>query len=641
MKNPKARVLIVEDESIVAKDIAATLKGMSYQVAGISATGHEAIDKASGVHPDIVLMDIMLPGGMDGIEAGNLIQSTLNIPVVFLTAHADEATLSRAKAIAPYGYLIKPFADRELEVALETALYRAGMERRLHEQRQWVEAVLDCIGDAVIAADINSNVIFMNPVAEYLTGWTRKQALGNPLSTVFRTIDEQDRKPTESSEARALHNDTSLNDETDNILLISADGVERSIDMTVSPINDARGNLLGIVAVFRDVTSRRQGEKRAINKQKMEALGKLSSNIAHDFNNIVALIAGYAAAMQDYLLPNTRAHDDVKRILAAVEHAGSLSKRILGVARASATPRNLDIVPVMVGDIVEGAVSLLSDALEKRSIHIENNVPITSPLISTDRSHFLDLLVDVFLNAAEAMDKGGKITVDLRPYKLIKPDPKLNPLAKPGSYLTLRIKDSGAGMSRDTLDRIFEPFFTTKAADTHVGLGLSVVYNAIQNYGGWIKATSEPEHGTTLSFFLPEAEPHHAVAHPATMASGSVLVVDDDEATRTEIHNTLKQAGFKVHMASGGEEAIALYDKLSGRLDLAIIDVIMPDKDGKAVLQEVMKINPTAAVIMLCGFSREHVRAHLPSGPWRFLQKPVDPEAILGAVRRTLEQKTS
>jgi two-component system cell cycle sensor histidine kinase/response regulator CckA len=643
MKNPKERVLIVEDEAIVAKDIAATLKGMSYQIAGICATGQDAVNKAASTRPDIVLMDIMLPGGMDGIDAGLQIQSTLNIPVVFLTAHADEATLTRAKAIAPYGYLIKPFADRELEVALETALFRADMERKLHEQRQWVESVLDCIGDAVIAADVNSNVIFMNPVAEYLTGWTRKQAMGHPLSEVFHTIDEQNHRPAESSEARALHGDTTLVEETEDILLVSSDGAERPIDTTVSPINDTQGNLLGIVAVFRDVTSRRQIEKRALNKQKMEALGKLSSSIAHDFNNIVALIAGYAAAMQDYLLPNTRAHDDIKRILAAVDHAGSLSKRILGVARASATERNLNIHPVMIGEIVESAVSLLSDALEKRNIRIQNNVALPSPLIKADQSHFVDLLVDIFLNAAEAMDKGGKIAVDLRPYKLIKPDPKLNPHAKPGSYLTLRIKDSGTGMSRETLDRIFEPFFTTKASDTHVGLGLSVVHSAIQNYGGWIKVASEPQRGTTLSLFLPETqhEPQRASARVSTPPSGSVLVVDDDEATRAEIHDTLKQAGYKVHLAAGGEEAIALYQKLSNQLDMAIIDVIMPDKDGKAVLQEVMTINPAAAVIMLCGFSREHVRAHLPSGPWRFLQKPVDSETILNAVRRAFEQKTS
>ena len=267
MKSQKARVLIVEDESIVARDIAATLRGMQYHVVGIVATGEEAVLEAAEHHPDIALMDIMLSGAMDGIDAGGRIQSEWNVPVVFLTSHADEATLTRAKAIAPYGYLVKPFSDRELDVALETALYRASLEQKLREQQHWVQAVLDCIGDAVIAADVKGNVMFLNPVAEHLTGWKRDAAAGRPLSEVFHTIEESSRRRVESSEARALRDDTEVTDETGSLLLISTDGIERPIDSNVSPINDSKGSLLGIVVVFRDITSRRQTEKRAVNKQ--------------------------------------------------------------------------------------------------------------------------------------------------------------------------------------------------------------------------------------------------------------------------------------------------------------------------------------------------------------------------------------
>jgi PAS domain S-box-containing protein len=639
-KGPKARVLIVEDEAIVAKDIAATLKGMHYQVAAIAATGEGAVRDAGRRRPDIVLMDILLPGALDGVAAGQRIQSEFGIPVVFLTAHADEATLSRAKAIAPYGYLIKPFADRELEVVLETARYRAAMERQLNEQRHWVAAMLDCIGDAVIAADVGSTVILMNPVAEHLTGWKREKAVGRPLSEVFHTIEEASRRRVESSEARALHDDTAIDEDADDVVLVSANGVERPIDMTISPINDAKGNLLGIVTVFRDVTSRRLMEKRAINRQKMEALGKLSSNIAHDFNNIIGLIAGYTTAMQEYLLPNSRAYEDMKRILAAVEHAGALGKRILGVARASDTERNLNVRPVALGEAVQSAVSLLRDAFEKRGIRIRANLPPSSPFVHADRSHLVDLLVDILLNSAEAMPDGGKIAIDLRAYTLLKPDPKLNPRAKPGPYATLRIKDSGVGMSRETLDRIFEPFFTTKSTGTHVGLGLSILHSAVQFYGGWIKAASEPGQGAVFSIFLPKAAPAGARPPPAhETTTGSILVTDDDDATRQELRDILARAGYTVHVASNGDDALAQFRKLNGKLDLTIVDVIMPGKDGKFLLQEIVKVDPTAAVLMLCGFSREYVRAYLPSGPWRFMQKPVDPDALLSAVRRTLEQK--
>jgi PAS domain S-box-containing protein len=636
MKNPKARVLVVGQDSTAAREVVSSLKKTGYHVTGLATSGEQAISKAGSGHPDIVVIDG--ESNNTTIEIAQRLHDKWDLPIVLLI---DEDAATGFQAAAPFAYPVERRAGRDLTTMIATALYRASGERAVREKQQWTTAVLDCMGDAVLIADCGGTVRFMNPVAEGLTGWSRDKAVGRPLSEVFHTIDEHNRERIESSEVRALHDDTELSEDTEDILLVSADGIERPIATTVSPINDAQGNLLGIVAVFRDVTARREVEKRAINREKMEALGKLSSSIAHDFNNIIGLVAGYAAAMQEYLIPNTRSHDDVKRILAAVDHAGALSKRILGVARASDMLWSVDVQSIMLSEVVEGAVSLLRDAFKQRSIEIENKVTSPTPFVKANRAHCVDLLVDILLNGAEAMANGGKITIDVRPYKLMKPDPKLNPRAKPGAYLSLRITDSGAGMTRETLNRLFEPFFTTKGTATHVGLGLSVVYNAIQNYGGWIKVTSEPQQGTTFSLFLPEtaAETRRASPQPAKTA-GSILVVDDDLDTRTELHDTLKQAGFKVHMATGGEEAISLYRTLGDQVDLAIIDVIMPGKSGKKVLEEVLKINPTAAVIMLCGFSREHVRSFLPSGPWRFVQKPVDPETILGAVRRAFELKT-
>lgn len=643
MKTPRARVLVVEDEAIVAKDIASTLRSMHYHVTGTVGTAAESIRLAAETHPDLVLMDIMLPGDMDGIEAATRIQSQFGIPVVFLTAHADEATLTRAKTAAPYGYLIKPFVERELEVALETARHRASMERQLDEQRRWFEAVLCGIGDAVIAADVNGAVTFMNPVAEHLTGWNREQAMGQPLTRVFQTVDERTHKPVEAGEVRALRDETSLADEPENVLLVAADGVERPITSTVSPIHDAKGNLLGIVAVFKDVTSRRLLEKRFVDKQKMQALGRLSSNIAHDFSNIIGVIAGHVAAMQEYVLPGSRQFEDVRRIQAAVEHAATLTKRILGVARASDTEGSLDIRAVPLGDIVGNAVSLLRDTLQKKHIATTVVDPATMPVVSVDASHVVDMLMDLILNSADAMPKGGSITIDAGTFRLVKPDPRLNPRAKAGAYAVLHISDTGCGMSRQTLERIFEPFFTTKSADLHVGLGLSVVHSAIQRYGGWIKVSSEPDHGATFALYLPEAtaEARHAAERAARAGTGHILVVDDDEVTRGEIQTALAQAGYDVHTAADADGARAAIGKMGAHIDLAIVDLILPGEAGPKVVETLLEGNPAAQVLVTCGFSRDYVRTVLNRGPWRFLQKPFEPEQLLTAVRRSLEQRAS
>ncbi len=636
MKSARARVLIVEDEADVANDIASNLKAMTYNVTGIAGTWEEAIHLASTAHPDVILMDIMLPGGMDGIEAASHIQSKLGIPVVFVSGHADEAAV-------PYGCLIRPFVQREIEVAIETARHRAAMEKQIDEQRRWFEAVLHGIGDAVIAANVDGAVMFMNPVAEFLTGWQRDKAMGRPLSKVFVTVDEHTHKPVEASETRALHDDTALTDEPEDLLLVSADGVERPIISTVSPIHDSKDRLLGIVAVFKDVTTRRLMEKRVLNKQKMQALGRLSSNIAHDFSNIVGVIAGHVEAMQEYTLPGSRAFEDVRRIQTAVTHAGALTKRILGVARASDGQADLELRPVPLGDIVQNATVLLNDALERKDIRTKVVAAARMPVVTVDPNHVVDLLMDLFLNSADAMPDGGTITIDSRRFRLLKPDAKLNPRAKPGPYAMLRVRDTGSGMSHQTLERVFEPFFTTKSSDLHVGLGLSVVHSAIQRYGGWIRVSSEVGRGTTFALYIPEAtkDARRAAERSARASTGTILVVDDDAILRAEMHHALKAAGYTVHEAPDAAAAIALIGEHGATLDASVIDVLMPAKDGKDVLDALLDANPSAQAIMTCGFSRDYVRTVLTRGPWRFLQKPFSPDQLVGSVRRVLEQQLS
>jgi CheY-like chemotaxis protein len=174
-----AQILVVEDENIVAKDIQNRLKNMGYQAPAICASGEDAIDKVAQLHPDLVLMDIMLKGQIDGIQAAERIRSLFNIPVIYLTAYSDESTLERAKISEPFGYLLKPFEERELHTTIEMALYKHRMEKKLKESEQWLSTTLKSIGDAVIATDRNGRIAFMNPVAENLTGWTQSDAFGH------------------------------------------------------------------------------------------------------------------------------------------------------------------------------------------------------------------------------------------------------------------------------------------------------------------------------------------------------------------------------------------------------------------------------------------------------------------------------
>jgi PAS domain S-box-containing protein len=251
-------ILVVEDESIIASHIRRTLTRLGYNVPHVVRTGIDAIGAAEDSRPGLVLMDIQLKGTMDGIEAASTIRERLDIPVIYLTSHSDEATLNRAKETHPYGYLLKPFEERELRTAIEVALRRHDLESKLAERERWFSTTLDSIGDAVIATDPEETITFVNPVAELVTGWARAEAIGAKLSEVFRLVDEDD-QPLYGAATPALH-ERFLSELPKNAVLAAKTGRRVAIDGTVAPNIDAKGNVLGGVVVFRDLTERRRAE---------------------------------------------------------------------------------------------------------------------------------------------------------------------------------------------------------------------------------------------------------------------------------------------------------------------------------------------------------------------------------------------
>jgi PAS domain S-box-containing protein len=253
-----AKILIVEDEAIVAKDLQYRLNKFGYTVPEIASSGEEAINKALQISPDLVLMDIRLKGKMDGIEAAQEIYRRLNIPVIYLTAYADDNTLERAKITEPFGYLIKPFKEKELQTNIEITLIKHRLERQLKANQKWMDALLKSISDGVIASDLQDLVTFMNPVAENLTGWKQEEAYGRNSSEIFNIANAETHHPIENPMVKVLQNGTifSLPPET---ILITKDGIEIPIDDTASPIKDDKDEITGAVLVFRDITERKRG----------------------------------------------------------------------------------------------------------------------------------------------------------------------------------------------------------------------------------------------------------------------------------------------------------------------------------------------------------------------------------------------
>lgn len=249
------KILIVEDEIITAKDIKECLQDMGYVVLAIVSSGEEAIKKAGKENPDLVLMDIMLEGEMDGIETARQIRSISNIPVVYLTAYSDKNILERAKITEPFGYILKPFNERELQINIEIALYKHRMERELKESEQWLASILKNLGEAVIATDKNGIIKYMNPFAEALTGWKRDDASGKDLITIFNIISEGSDAPIENPVVKAIREDIFYG-LANNTMLITKEGLKIPVDVIGSTIKDDTDSIIGIAVIFSDIFER-------------------------------------------------------------------------------------------------------------------------------------------------------------------------------------------------------------------------------------------------------------------------------------------------------------------------------------------------------------------------------------------------
>lgn len=274
----KTKILIVEDESIVARDIRNMLIGLGYDVTAVVPGAAAAIQKAKETKPDLVLMDVMLQGETTGVEAAEQIYTRFNIPVVYLTAYADSSTVQHAKKTEPFGYIIKPFEERELQTTIEIALYKYKMQMQLKERERWLSTILKSIGDGVIATNKDGLITFMNPLAEYLTGWALGRALDKPFNDVFRVMNQKPGKMQNISVKKILRGEgPTLAEET---VLVSKKKKNTPIDFRLEPIKDDGGKISGVVLAFTDITPRKKAEeelKKSFEQQKIAMEGTVRS----------------------------------------------------------------------------------------------------------------------------------------------------------------------------------------------------------------------------------------------------------------------------------------------------------------------------------------------------------------------------
>ncbi len=384
----------------------------------------------------------------------------------------------------------------------------------------------------------------------------------------------------------------------------------------------------------------RQSELQLRHAQKMEAIGQLAGGVAHDFNNLLTVIQGNASFLLDGLEASDPRRAEVMEIREATARASALTHQLLAFSRRQVLNPHV----VEVNAIVEGLLPMLRRLIGE-DVQIVTALSPGASSVLADQRQLEQVLVNLAVNARDAMPQGGTLTL-LTARQYLEPTPlRTHASQRAGDYVLLAVSDTGTGMDRETQARAFEPFFTTKEPGRGTGLGLSTVYGIVKQSGGWIWCYSEPGQGTTFKIYLPPADrPAEApapAAEPAVSvppASGTVLLVEDDDAVRRLARRVLSGAGYDVLGANGGREALDLLQRHPGPIALVVADLVMPEMNGRELVTRMRAVRPELRVLFVSGYTDDDiVRRGLTTPGSRFLEKPFSPTALIEAVRQAAE----
>ncbi len=617
----RTRVMVVEDDLIVSLEIVERLKSMNYDPCDVAVTGREAIEKAATSRPDLVLMDIHLKGGMDGIQAAGEIRSALGIPVIYLTAYADESTLQRAKRTDPFGYLIKPLSEKELYTAIEMALYRAKMENQLREKEEWLTTTLNSIHDAVITTDPNGKITFMNPTAAHMTGWDRQDADHQPLSHVFRVVDEKSEKPLENPVAQLLKSKKSM-EPTDHALLIAKDGRKIPVENSGAPIQGVHGDVSGVVLISRDISERKEAEKamRSMN-ERLQKLDKVKtdflSTVSHELRTPIAIMReGVTLVLEGLAGKTTKAQRGLlKDTLDNIDRLSRLVADLLDLSRIEVGKMKLRKAPVDVSTIAETAYRHFQQQALDKEIRLYLSVP-AGCVIYADADKVMQIFNNLISNALRYTEKDGDIRIEVTSSK--------------GTVLC-SVKDTGIGISRENIPRLFSKFEQFGRVDgpgyKGTGLGLAISKNLVEKHGGRIGVKSEIGRGSHFWFTL------RKVSFP------SILIVDDDSQI-TDLVRFSMEREYRFLIASTGEEALRLAE--SRKPSLIVLDMKLPGMSGYEVIGRLKQNANTCEIpiMIISAYSVDMEKIEDMSGHSALpvFDKPFRPDRLAGKIKEMLEE---
>ena len=763
------RVLIVEDDEMSAYTIRKMLVEEGFSVVGHAKSGEDAIRKTADTEPDIILMDIIIEGEMDGVQATGVIHEIYDTPIIYLTGYTDSETIERAKRTAPFAYIIKPFTKKELAITIRMALYKNKLDRKLKESENRLSTILASIPTGVISTDESGNISYLNPTAEAITRCRFSDVVKKPLWKVIELrcrlkgtklnslksllAQKQKRSPanghsplllvlpdsstrivqvgsTTMQNARAettghvivLQDITEKFDAESRIRMMAAalesledavvitdphleagwpriiyvnDGFENMTgwslreaigktlelitgpksdpampevlkshlrenrkfkgesvsysrndqeiitEWEVSAVHSPEGEVTHFVFDIRDITRLRRLEENIRQSQKIEAVGRLTGGIAHDFNNLLSVINSYADLVTLKLEEDNPVLKYVENIRLAGEKGADLVSKLMTFSRRDTpSPTILDL-----SEVTE-EMKIMLRRLIRENIELETRYHEDTTTVKADQGQIEQSLINLCVNARDAMPGGGKILIEVRDVQVEEQDTRFSQHIPAGLYASLSVIDEGCGMEADTVAHIFDPFFTTKEIGKGTGLGLSTVYGIVKQLGGYIEVQSTKDEGSRFDLLLPSARQAAASVTVASdkgnPARGSecVLIVEDDDTFADCISGLLTLHGYEVFAASDGLKAIEHYLERADDFSLLISDIVLPKISGRELASRLLERNPDIKVIFMTGYDDELDTFYEFPNDSIVLQKPFSLNTLLSKVRELLDTTT-
>ncbi|MFT3708430.1 MAG: PAS domain S-box protein [Archangium sp.] len=510
------------------------------------------------------------------------------------------------------------------------AISNARLFDTLSASEQQLRQIVDTAHEGIWVTDATRKTTFANPrMCEILKAEPKDLIGQSALSFVLQDDrGESDRRQQRRRAGVA---------ERLEIKLRRKDGVVIDVAISVSSMRNAQGEFIGSLALVTDITDTKSVEEQLRQSQKMEAVGRLAGGVAHDFNNMLSVILSFTSLALDDLPADSPVRADLTEVLRAGERSRELTKQILAFSRKQIlTPQILEPNAVL------RSTEPMLRRLIGEDVHLTLSLASNLGSIKADPNQLEQVLMNLVINARDAMPSGGKLTIETHNVDLDQQYAQTHLETAPGPHVLIAVTDTGVGMDKATQARIFEPFFTTKGPGEGTGLGLSTVYGIVKQSGGSIWLYSELGRGTTFKIYFPRTDEAQLAAQTKAISQRSlgnetVLLVEDEAMLRNLVASILRRAGYQVLVAARPSEAMALIESHRGNIELLFTDVVMPEMTGKQLAEKIVAARPTIRVLYMSGYTENTIVHHgvLDEGIL-FLPKPITPDAVLEKVRTAL-----